>query len=386
MYKKIANAFCSKKELTSFFKHSFRKTFSLLPHNPKLSHLFSEEDFESAIRFSPIETERLSLYFMGSKVKTSSYVTKGSFDYNKVKRLYKGGATVNFCGLNHHSNILFYWSKYLEKVFECKVHFNLYETPAESRGFNPHKDAHDVLIFQTKGQKEWSFYKDKFDKDYKDVKVYSPNNVEVQSTLTLDSGSLLYVPSEVIHSAKSKGLESGHITIGLTYYSWAKHIKESIDIAAKSISKLNSPIPILSENIGALDKELSKVFEELSSTLKVERGIEHFKERYKKIGEELEAIEIPSENIIDQIKNDSLFELKEISKLNITFHQTHFAINLSYRTSSLKLNIRLRPIISFMKETKSFSIKDINELLEDKTGLLFCKYLYKNGIIDLVKI
>jgi hypothetical protein len=92
----------------------------------------------------------------------------------------------------------------LEACFRKSVVMTIYHSGPNASALLPHTDSYDVFVLQLEGCKDWEI-----------VQGYAETRRE--TSLTLQPGDVLYIPYNVIHSARaSAGYESTtHLTIGL---------------------------------------------------------------------------------------------------------------------------------------------------------------------------
>ena len=92
----------------------------------------------------------------------------------------------------------------LEQWFEKSVVMTIYHSGPNASALPPHTDSYDVLVLQLEGCKDWEI-----------VQGFAATRTVTQ--LTLQPGDLLFIPYNVIHSARTtEGFDySTHLTIGL---------------------------------------------------------------------------------------------------------------------------------------------------------------------------
>src|SRR6185437_8941466 len=98
---------------------------------------------------------------------------------------------------------------------------NLYWTPPRARGFDAHRDDHDVFILQIHGTKQWTLYAmapPLPDGEQEGDHPRPPGKVSARCLLR--PGDLLYIPRGLAHSAKSGARDSLHVTLGLRLPTW----------------------------------------------------------------------------------------------------------------------------------------------------------------------
>lgn len=136
-------------------------------------------------------------------------------------------------------------SRKLEEELGHRIGVNAYFTPAESQGFLPHADDHDVLILQLNGTKVWKVYNPiirlPLEDHRPDVKTEELGRPLL--TARLNAGDVLYVPRGFIHEGSTRASTSLHLTVGLHSYRWIDAMKEALDLAAAENVELRRAIP-----------------------------------------------------------------------------------------------------------------------------------------------
>ena len=162
----------------------------------------------------------------------------------EVARHFDEGATVIFNQLHKRVPALARLCVALGRRFSSRVQTNVYLTPPEAQGFAPHWDTHDVFVLQISGTKQWSIY---------DTKVSLPLRGQrfergtppgdLSDEFELGPGSAVYLPRGLMHSARSTGEASLHVTLGLTAFTWAEFLVESVTAAALDEQSLRRNLP-----------------------------------------------------------------------------------------------------------------------------------------------
>ncbi len=162
----------------------------------------------------------------------------------EVARHFDDGATVIFNQLHKRVPALARLCAALGRRFSSRVQTNVYLTPPEAQGFAPHWDTHDVFVLQISGTKRWSIY---------DTRVRLPLRGQrfergtppgdVSDEFELGPGSAVYLPRGLMHSARSTGEASLHVTLGLTAFTWAELLVESVAAAALEEEALRRNLP-----------------------------------------------------------------------------------------------------------------------------------------------
>jgi hypothetical protein len=116
-----------------------------------------------------------------------------------------------------HSPSIFEWAQKFARAFGYQCTANLYVTPPNSQGFHPHFDTMSGFVFQIEGRKLWQLYT-QTNGALADSVIVQPflgdqfafnitptliDSVPSPQSHLLSPGSILYVPSGMIHQART---------------------------------------------------------------------------------------------------------------------------------------------------------------------------------------
>ena len=162
----------------------------------------------------------------------------------EVARHFDDGATVIFRQLHKRVPTLARLCVALGRRFSSRVQTNVYLTPPDAQGFAPHWDTHDVFVLQISGAKRWSIYDTQVRLPLRGQR-FKPGTPpgDVSNELELGPGSAVYLPRGLMHSARSTGQASLHVTLGLTAFTWAEFLVESVTAAALEEESLRRNLP-----------------------------------------------------------------------------------------------------------------------------------------------
>jgi hypothetical protein len=139
-----------------------------------------------------------------------------------VLRLFADGTTVVLQGLHRTWLPVSEMAAGLAQDLGHPVQVNAYVTPAQSQGFAPHYDTHDVFVLQVAGRKAWRVHEPVIDAPLADQPWESradavrarAGQAPILETV-LEPGDCLYLPRGFIHSAEALGGISIHLTFGI---------------------------------------------------------------------------------------------------------------------------------------------------------------------------
>ena len=152
-------------------------------------------------------------------------------DVERILALYRSGASLILNGLHDASAPIAELCALLSRFFGVKVHANAYLTPAGARGFPLHSDAHDVILLQVAGSKEWAVHAGRETALLRTSVVPADDVPPPDSTSThlcLRAGEALYLPRGHLHRGTAGRVTSFHLTIGLEAYTWSDLIRDVV--------------------------------------------------------------------------------------------------------------------------------------------------------------
>lgn len=95
---------------------------------------------------------------------------------------------------------------------------NLYITPGESQGFDPHCDPHVVIVAHLYGRKEWTIFEKALENPVYDAETSTiagkGDALPVRRKVTVAAGDCFVIPRGVYHSALALTPASVHLAIG----------------------------------------------------------------------------------------------------------------------------------------------------------------------------
>jgi bifunctional lysine-specific demethylase and histidyl-hydroxylase NO66 len=156
----------------------------------------------------------------------------GVTDIQDIYRAYSEGYSVVINRLHCRSARFALMCRTLENDFYCPIGANLYLTPANSQGFRPHVDTHDVFILQLHGTKEWHVAD-----PYDELPLATAKKAKVDSLIdhrkfVLAPGDTLYIPRGFPHEAVTAASSSLHVTVSVNVFRWIDLIGEMMSILA----------------------------------------------------------------------------------------------------------------------------------------------------------
>ena len=95
---------------------------------------------------------------------------------------------------------------------------NLYITPQENQGFDPHCDPHIVVVVHLYGRKEWTIFDKTLENPVYDAETQTiadaSERLGVRTKIVVDPGDCFVIPRGLYHSAVALSPASVHLAVG----------------------------------------------------------------------------------------------------------------------------------------------------------------------------
>ena len=303
----------------------------------------------------------------------------------EVARHFDDGATVIFNQLHKRVPALARLCAALGRRFSSRVQTNVYLTPPEAQGFAPHWDTHDVFVLQISGTKRWSIY---------DTRVRLPLRGQrfergtppgdVSDEFELGPGSAVYLPRGLMHSARSTGEASLHVTLGLTAFTWAELLVESVAAAALEEEALrrNLPREFAGEGFPAAARE--RLFGE---KLALVEGRFDPEVVWRRFTDEVLAADVPlfTDLFSQRLRGDPLTAGSRVGRRAgllteaVTEGETCL---LRFCGRELRLPGAVWPALQFAAATDEFAVEELPDCLDAEGKLTLVARLVGEGVLQ----
>ncbi|MGP0058666.1 MAG: cupin domain-containing protein [Beijerinckiaceae bacterium] len=221
------------------FRTAERERFSKLLTFADIETLLSDED-------TPLERIGVAGKVQAPQLSPVSLQIYSTVDM--VTRAYVNGRTIVLNGLQRRIKAIQTLAGCLECHFGSRIHANAYLTPANSQGFDPHYDTHDVFILQVAGSKCWKvggqpirFPLEEFPLQRADAETFRCSDDAAE--FVLNKGDILYIPRGIVHEARATTDASLHLTIGNDPVTLLDLARAALCSAAVADEQLRRPIP-----------------------------------------------------------------------------------------------------------------------------------------------
>jgi hypothetical protein len=270
-----------------------------------------------------------------------------------------------------------------ERAFSANAHANVYVTPRGSQGFKPHWDSHDVFVLQFEGTKAWTLYDSPVILPSKQRQFNDSEWTKVAPSLNvvLAPGDLLYIPRGFVHEATSTTEVSGHITLGITTFTYADIAIRLLDtIATDPWFRRSLPVNF-KERIDAtsLLSELGRFVSNIDTRAVVDR-----------IYAEYASTRMP----------DAAYRLMDYIRLSKVNATTRFERKLSvffdldrdggtvvvrFNNKAVRFPSVASACIQAVVDASSFRIEDLPDDLDIDSKIVVCKKLVEEGFLSIAE-
>ena len=302
----------------------------------------------------------------------------------EVARHFDDGATVIFNQLHTRVPMLARLCVALGRRFSSRVQTNVYLTPPDAQGFAPHWDTHDVFVLQISGTKRWSIY---------DTKVRLPLRGQrfergtppgdVSAEFELGPGSAVYLPRGLLHSARSTDRASLHVTLGLTAFTWAEFLVESVTAAALQEESLRRNLPRDFARAGFPAAERERLFGEKLALLQSRFDPEVV---WRRFTDEVLAADVPlfTDLLGQRLHPRALTPRSRVRRraglLTEAVTEGESCL-LRFCGRELRLPAGVWPALRFATTADEFAVEDLPDCLDAEGKLTLVTRLVREGVL-----
>ena len=302
-----------------------------------------------------------------------------------VARHFDDGATVIYNHLHTRVPTLARLCVALGRCFSSRIQTNVYLTPPDAQGFAPHWDTHDVFVLQVSGTKRWSIY---------DTKVRLPLRGQrfergtppgdVSDEFELGPGSALYLPRGLMHSARSTDEASLHITLGLTAFTWAEFLVESVTAAALEDESLRRNLPREFARQGFPAAERERLFAEKLAFVQSRFDPEVV---WRRFTDEVLATDVPlfTDLLGQRLRGDPLTSRSRVRRRAgllteaVTEGETCL---LRFCGRELRLPVGVWPALRYATTADEFAVEELPDCLDSAGKLTLVTRLVREGVLQ----
>ena len=341
--------------------------------------LASLDDIDEMIASLALRESSLRMVEDGATLSPSAYTIAPSAKSRGAERIinaalvyerFYDGATIALEGLHRYWRPLADFCRELEMELGHRLQVNAYITPPGSRGFDVHRDDHDVFVLQLSGAKHWLVYDQG-----------SGDDVIVDSTLR--PGDSLYIPKGWPHAAATNDGASAHLTVGVLTH-------DSIDVL-REIAKLAEEEPAFQER---LDASRTKDLEGLSDL--VERHVEELRTWLDKLDVE-ELTDRVARRVLSSSQPILRGQLTQLDRLAQIDADTRLArrrgsicvvnpkgdvVKVILIDRELTMPALAGDALQHISRHESFLVRDLHRFLDADSALVLARRLVREGLLE----
>ena len=354
--------------------------------SPYYAELLSVADLDNVLGTHSASYPDIKLVRGDGDVDAGGYTNDaGRIQPLEVARQFDDGATVVFNQLHKRVPALAHMCVALGRRFSSRVQTNVYLTPPDAQGFAPHWDTHDVFVVQVSGTKRWSIY---------DTKVRLPLRGQrfergtppgdVTDEFELGPGSAVYLPRGLMHSARSTDEPSLHITLGLTAFTWAEFLVESVTAAALEEEPLRRNLPREFAREGFPAAERERLFGEKMAFVLSRFDPEAV---WRRFTDEVLATDVPlfTDLLNDRLRGDRLTPRSRVTRrmglLTEVVKEGETCL-LRFCGRELRLPAGVWPALRFATTAEEFAAEDLPDCLDEQGKLTLVARLVREGVLQ----
>ena len=303
----------------------------------------------------------------------------------EVARLFDGGATVVFNQLHKRVPALARLCVALGRRFSSRVQTNVYLTPPDAQGFAPHWDTHDVFVLQISGTKRWTMYDTKVRLPLRGQRfVPGTPPGDVSDEFELGPGSAVYLPRGLMHSARSTGEASLHVTLGLTAFTWAEFLVESVTAAALEEESLRRNLPRGFAGDGLPAAERTRLFDEKLALVQSRFDPEVV---WRRFSDEVLAADVPlfTDLLGQRLRRERLTLGSRVRRraglLTEAVAEGETCL-LRFCGRELRLPAAVWPALRFATTAGEFAVRDLPDCLDAQGKLTLVTRLVTEGVLQ----
>ena len=273
----------------------------------------------------------------------------------------------------------------LGRRFSSRVQTNVYLTPPDAQGFAPHWDTHDVFVLQIGGTKRWTIYDTKVRLPLRGQR-FEPGTPpgDVSDEFELGPGSAVYLPRGLMHSARSTGEASLHVTLGLTAFTWAEFLVESVTAAALEEESLRRNLPRGFADEGFPAGERQRLLGEKLALVRSRLDPEVV---WRRFSDEVLATTVPlfTDLLGQRLRHDPLTPGSRVRRRAgliaeaVTEGETCL---LRYCGRELRLPAAAWPALRFATTAGEFVVEDLPDCLDAEGKLTLVTRLIREGVLQ----
>ncbi|MDP9067447.1 MAG: cupin domain-containing protein [Actinomycetota bacterium] len=341
--------------------------------------LSSADDLDRMVSSLGLRASNLRMVKDGKTLPPAAYTTsargQGSEDVVNaalVYQRYAEGGTIVLESLHRYWEPLTDFCRDLELALGHRLQVNAYITPRGSRGFDVHRDDHDVFVLQVSGSKHWIVY----DRDDEDIVLIDQD---------IERGACLYIPTGFPHAATTARSSSSHLTVGILTH-------DGIDVV-REIVKLAEQEPIFKErlrhgsaqDVPSLRETLEKQVDEMRAwldKLDVDELTERVARRVMATSQGIVRGQLHQLDELDAIGPTTVVARRRGAVCVVFPGDGDVKVLLADR--QLEMPPVARAAMEEVARRERFAVRDLQSFLDAEGAVILVKRLVREGLLEVV--
>jgi lysine-specific demethylase/histidyl-hydroxylase NO66 len=365
----------------------------------RFDDLLSLSDVDHLVTGTLLRLPTVRLVKDGKPIPPSSYtrtITVGSRKVpetirpERLLRKFSDGATIVLQVLHRQWTPVARFCRELEMTMTHPVQANAYITPATSRGFAVHHDAHDVFVLQSHGRKAWRVYPAVVEPERKDRRSSGTRGDPGRPILEVElrPGDALYIPRGFPHDAEAREEVSVHLTVGILARTWVdvwRHVmKEAVD---QPQFRENLPLGF-ARDVDALAGEMAVRAGEFGSWLEKTAGEDaaaSFAREYWSRRRPVLDGQLLQVARLGDIGPETRLRLRPGSFFDVAVDGREAVVLLGNR--ELRMPAFMEPMLRFIAgSTEAFTASRLPGNLDDESRLVLVRRLVQEGALEAPEV
>ena len=348
----------------------------------RFTHLFSSRDMGRLLQYLRPGPPEDMMLVKGSQHYGGNWTNRdGAPRLDKVRAAWREGYTIVVNDLGARWEAVAQFAAALQADLHHTINVNLYYTPAETQAFNPHFDIMDVFVLQLEGSKIWEVRAAAARLPLSDEHADLPQDhlPPVVIEEELKEGGVLYVPRGYVHSARTTGVASLHLTVGVNIVTWIDFFAAAVS-AARSDERFRQALPPgFFNQADAMREPFRALLDALPQYLSLDDGLSRLAEKLiaqtpPPAGDDLLADEV-------ELRLDTVLR-RRVGVICRTLEGPRYA-GIQYSGGKIIGPTKIAAALRFVTEHTEFSVGSIASDLTDQEKLVLARRLIREGLLEV---
>jgi lysine-specific demethylase/histidyl-hydroxylase NO66 len=345
---------------------------------PLFDDLASLDDLDRMVSSLGLRASSLRMVKDGSTLPVADYTvspggrTRGSepiVDAAAVYERFHEGATIVLEGLHRYWEPVTDFCRDLEIELGHRVQVNAYVTPPGARGFDVHRDDHDVFVLQVSGSKHWIVH----DRDEQSLIDH-----------VLQKGQSLYIPAGFPHAATADASASAHLTVGILTHSSSDVLDEIVKLAMTEPAFRERLAAGEMRDLDALRESVQRHVEELRTWLDkadIDALVEQVARRVQTSAQPMLRGQLRQLSLLDAI--DAETPLVRRPGATCLMIQRDDRVKVLLIDRELEMPGFVRAAMEAVRDARGLRVRDLHAHLDADSALVLARRLVREGLLEV---